>query len=674
MKSLSLILAMAVFLSIANAQHIHPGQHAILQGNSTIIGWEGDKDAAILKDNGWFFIRDGVNTLATFMISAYPAPGKFKWYPRNGYLPSFITEFEEKKCAVSIETFADKVTINKHNFVVAYSRVTIENNTKEEVSISPRASIILTPLNKSGNGKVAAGQKVHFDYAVVIDRFGNDYERPSADEIVAAGSWDSHFEHMKAHWEAKLAQIVSINTPDSELNNAYRMGFVYTLITRDGSSNYHTGEFGYDVMYNHDYLGILNTLFKIGYYDNGYEQIKIMGQGVGNYHDQYYRWSLPVSVYLQKTNDVKILDMDSGYVYKKCAEAYAKTIKDLNPTTGILNSTWDIDDDGLWTWDNESALTGFACYKYLAKLKGDKVEQKKAENAYSTLMANINKRLNEMTAQSGMNYIPASLELPNEKMPHVMKKGSSFWATPFWFGMNWDTYLAGGNYECPIFDRIDSTYQWGFSKMKNEGFAAHNIGTWVDYGNGVSSTYNAAFCISGLLSKNYRQEAIKSYQYMLENGQSAPYGFWEMFQAPDPNNSWSGKHPDVNNNWYCCPHQWGQSGATQALLDALVAEFYDGRVLIGRGYIDEWCKAGKVTEIKNYPISNNGRMNIRIEFLDKKTVQLTLNGSKPTNKVLLNLPIFENNILSVTAGKIDNQMGQVLLDSKVEKVVVKLKK
>jgi hypothetical protein len=659
---------------LAQHQHKHPGDQLIFKGNSTIMGWEGDKDAAIVKENGWFFIRDGVNSLVTFMISSYPKGGKFKWYPHSGHLPCFVTEFEERKCLVKIMNFADKVTINDRDFVITYSRVEIENPTKDSIKITPSACSILTRLNANPSGTVAAGQKVTYDYAVVIDRFGKNYDRPSGKEIAAAGTWDAHFDHMKAFWDSKVAKIVAINTPDTELNNAYRMGFIYTLISKDGDADYHTGEFGYDVMYNHDYLGILNTLFKIGYYDNAWAQIKLLGKGVGNYHDQFYRWCLPLSVYLQKTNDVEVLNVDSSFVFKKCVEAYNTTLTDINPTTGILKPTWDIDDDGLWTWDNESALTGLTCYKYVAQAKGDKEALKKAEDTYNTLLKNMNKRLVEMTNQNGINYIPASLELPNEKMPHVMKKGSSFWATPFWFGMNWDTYLAGGKYEGPLLDRIDATYDWGLNKMKNEGFDAHNIGTWVDYGGGISSVYNAAFGISGLLSKNYRQEPIKMYQYMLENGQSAPYGFWEMFQAPDSTNAWRGKHPAENSNWYSCPHQWGQAGATQALLDALVAEFYDGRLLIGRGYLNEWCKIGKVTEINNFPIRYNGRTNFKIEFIEANKVQLTISGSKPTNKISVNLPIFENNIESVSVGKMDNAQGLVTLEPTVQKVVVTLKK
>jgi hypothetical protein len=652
---------------------MHPGQHQFFRGNSTIIGWEGDKDAAILKENGWFFIRDGVDTMASFMISACPQPGRFKWYPHSGCLPCFVTEFDEKNCAVSMSTFADKVTINGRDFVIAYTRVSIHNPTDEDVEIEPKASAILTPLTAAARGVVAAGRKETFDYAVVTDRFGNDYPRPTSEEVVAAGTWDAHFEHMKAFWEGRLAKIVSIRTPDPELNNAYRLGFIYTLITRDGETDYHTGEFGYDVMYNHDYLGILTTLFKLGFYENARQQLRIVGQGVGNYHDQFYRWGLPLSVYLQKTGDLGVLSEDDGFVFKKCTEACDKTLNDIDPANGLLKPTWDIDEDGWWTWDNESALTGFACYKFVALAMGNRTEAERAQAAYDALIANINRRLLELTDQSGITYISASLEMPNEKLPAVMERGSSFWATPFWFGMNWDTFLAGGKYEGPIFDRIDATYDWGFSKMRREGFEPHNVGTWVRYGGGVSSVYNAAFCLSALLGKQHRQEAIQAYQFLLNNGQSAPYGFWEMFHAPDPNNPWNGRHPAENNNWYCCPHQWGQAGATQALLDALAAEFYDGRILVGRGYLTEWCQPGLVTEITNFPICKNGRLSLRIEFLAAKTVQLTVGGSKACGSVLFNLPCFMDNIERASAGHIDHEHGMVSLEPEVQTVTVTLR-
>jgi alpha-galactosidase len=662
-----------ILAPICTKSYAQPGNHSLYRGNSTIIGWEGDKDAAIAKENGWFFIRDGEETLATFIVSAYPEPGKFKWYPHSGYLPCFITEFQEKKCLVKIANFADKVTIDNFDFVIAYSRVTIQNPTTDSIQISPGASAVLIPLNNRISKVVDAGETVLYDYATVIDRFGNNYKKPSSEAIIAAGGWDKHFQHMKTFWESQLAKIVSINTPDEELNNAYRMGFIYTLITKDGSVHYNTGEFGYDIMYNHDYLGILTTLFKLGFYDNAHEQLKIVGQGVGNYHDQFYRWSLPLSIYLQKTGDLDVLNIEDGLIFKKCTEAFDKTLNDLDPINGILKPTWDIDDEGLWTWDNESALTGLACYKYVAQKHGNLMELKKSEAAYDALLKNINRRLIEMTTEHRIDYIPASLELPNEKLPNVMAKGSSFWATPFWFGMNWDTYLAGGHYEGPLLDRIDATYQWGFSKMKSEGFDPHNIGTWVNYGGGISSCYNAAFCISGLLSKEHRQEAIKAYQFMLEYGQSAPYGFWEMFQAPSKINVWSGTHPGLDGNWYCCPHQWGQAGATQALLDALVVEFYDGRILIGRGYLDEWCQAGKVTEINNFPIRDNRRLNIRIEFMTSTQVKLTISGADPAFKTLFSLPIFVDNIESTTTGALDNKEGTVTLVPKQKQVIVRLK-
>ncbi len=663
-------------------------KHPFFGGNITTIGWEGDKDAVMLKNNGWFWIRDSLNSTATFHISAYPGrneiieKGKVKWYPHSGYLPCFITDFYDNweefgpddQMHVKISNFADKVTIDGNNFVVVYSRVSVTNHMKTDISPFPGASANLIPLN-SPNKSIVPGGTVNYDYAIVADRFGNSYSRPSAEKIKAAGSWDLHFEHMRNHWESRLSSIVDIRTPDNELNNAYKMGFIYTLIARDGSQSYNVAEIGYDVLFNHDYLGIYHTLLKLGFYDNAYNQLKLMGEGRGPYHDHYYRWSLPLSLYLLKTGDVGILEKENGYLYNKCKEAYEITISDIVDSTGLIGRTWDIDADGMWTWDDESALTGFTTLAYVARLKGDKMMEKKAKESFNRLNTSVNRKIGEMQQQYGIDYIPASLEAPNEKIENIMKKGSSFWATPFWFGMNWNTYLAGGEYEGLLKNSVDNTFKWGLDKQAKEGFKPHNFGTWVSYGGGVASAYNSAFAISGLFSENYRQETIKSYQFLLEYGQSAPYGFWEMFHDPDPGNTWEGNHPSMTQtNWFACPHQWGQAGASQALLDALVAEFYDGRILVGRGYPDEWMKPGKITEIRNYPISNNQRMNLKIEALSENRIKLSWSGDKPVNHILFNLPQFKENIEFVSNGIIDQEENWVVVEPTQQEVVVTLGK
>lgn len=692
-KDILIILPILIFMNVSIAQEDrddrieNAAKHPFWGGNITTIGWEGDKDAAMLKDNGWFWIRDSINTIASFHISAYPGrneiieKGKVKWYPHSGYLPCFITEFDDNweefgsvdQTHVKISNFADKVTIDGNDFVIAYSRVSITNHMDTTISHDPGASANLIPLS-SPNKMIAPGETVNYDYAIVTDRFGNSYPRPSEEKIKAAGSWDAHFEHMKNYWEGRLSQIVDINTPDTELNNAYKMGFIYTLIARDGPKNYNVAEIGYDVLFNHDYLGIYFTLLKLGFYDNAYDQLKLMGEGRGPYHDHYYRWSLPLSIYLLKTGDTGILERENGYLYKKCKEAYEITVQDISDSCGFIGRTWDIDADGIWTWDDESALTGFATLAYVAKAKGDKEMEKKSNESFQLLLANVNKRITEMQEKYDINYIPASLGAPNEEIENVMKKGSSFWATPFWFGMNWDTYLAGGKYDGPLKNSVDNTFKWGLNKQAKDGFKPHNFGTWVSYGGGVASAYNSAFAISGLFTENNRQEPIKSYQFLLEYGQSAPYGFWEMFHDIDPSNTWEGNHPSVTEtNWFACPHQWGQAGATQALLDALVAEFYDGRILVGRGYIDEWIKPGEITEINNYPITNNGRMNLKIEVLDQNQVKLSWSGDLPANDILFNLPQFKDNIQSVSTGKIDQGKYWVIVKPDQKEVTVTLK-
>ena len=48
------------------------------------------------------------------------------------------------------------------------------------------------------------------------------------------------------------------------------------------------------------------------------------------------------------------------------------------------------------------------------------------------------------------------------------------------------------------------------------------------------------------------------------------------------------------------------------LLDALIAEKFDGTVIIGRGIPPEWVSGGKEIKISNFPIAKERRMGYHI--------------------------------------------------------------
>lgn len=71
------------------------------------------------------------------------------------------------------------------------------------------------------------------DYAIGADRFGGTYDYPESDKIAAQGGYDENYATMKQYWNDRLAPLTELNLPDEQLVNAYKAGFIYTLIIRD---------------------------------------------------------------------------------------------------------------------------------------------------------------------------------------------------------------------------------------------------------------------------------------------------------------------------------------------------------------------------------------------------------------------------------------------------------
>ena len=113
---------------------------------------------------------------------------------------------------------------------------------------------------------------------------------------------------------------------------------------------------------------------------------------------------------------------------------------------------------------------------------------------------------------------------------------------------------------------------------------------------------------------------------------------------------------------------------TKVLIESIVAEFYDGRVLIGRGVPNEWLSKGKTIEVSNFGISGKKRIDITIKAVSKNEISLMIGGDVPVNKIVFSLPVFIDNIAEATAGEIDNEDGSVMLSPKTRAVTVKLKK
>lgn len=627
---------------------------------AAVFGWDGDRDAAIAYDNGSFLIRDGKNIIVGFGIAHYP--GSLKWYNHSGYLPCLVTEFKSGQFYFKIMNFADKVTLGGNDYVIAYSRVSATNRGTQAGEIDPGPSASFISLN-SPDHRVNPSDTVHFDYAVAIDRFGNDYPWPADEEIKRAGGWDEHFSRMKVYWDGKLSKITQIKTPDNELNNAYKAGYIYSHIVKDGIST-HVGENGYDRVYDHDATGILATLLTIGDLTDAKPLLDVLPVGK-QYDDATWKYAWPWALYLLKTDDV---DFARAH-WATIKEAAHKISDDRQGPDGIMKMTSDIDANGYWTVDNWSGLTGLLAYRYVAGRLGETEEKAWAEAEYNDFLMKVNNKLSETIQKYRLNYIPTSMVEPNEKNRTRDPKDAN-WAASFFFGRwAWDGWLLGGEQRGPGLEMIDATYDYGFKRLKDAGLPPHTYGGYPNPDFEVYSTaYNTGYAGAALRGNKYRAEGIRDYQFMIANTQSGPFSWWENIGVPAPS-AWFGIHPGRGGG--SSPHMWGQSSATKVFLESIAAEFYDGRVLIGRGIPEEWLGKGKI-EVKNIPISRNRRLDVTIHSVSPNRVLFQFGGGLPLGDIILNLPVFLNRIQSATAGKVDKMAGTITVPANTRSVTVVL--
>ena len=380
------------------------------RGLTSSFGWEGDKHAPIAYLDGSYKLRDNANTMVTFGVM--DIPGKVKWYNAEGYLPCFISEYSKNGMDYKIENFANKHTINEQDFEIAYSRMTVTNNTEEEQRL-PGVSGQLVPLNDAAKTAktVAAGEAVVRDYAIGADRFGGDYEYPEDEVIAAQGGFDDNYAAMKEYWNNRLAPLSAIaSLPNEDLINAYKAGFIYTLIIRDdvdGQKRLHVGENGYDEMFDHDTIGIVATLLTIGDFTYAKEYLATLPAQL-QYDDAKWKYSWPYAVYLQKTDDIEFIE--SQFETIKTNTHNVDTDRDME-AGGIIKKTNAIDSNGYWLIDNWAALAGLTTYQYLCERLNEQTPDEKytaeitwAKELYSDLLECVETKQRQMREANDYPY------------------------------------------------------------------------------------------------------------------------------------------------------------------------------------------------------------------------------------------------------------------------------
>ena len=680
---LLLTISAAMHPQIASAQTPTPTP---TRNQQAVIGWDGDKDGVMEYMDGSYYVRGGRNLTVSFGI--FNNPTTLQWYNDTGYLPVLVTDFVSNSCNVKISNFGHKITTGGHDYVAIYSRVKITNGTLSPHNLCPLPAVYPDPsptpglvpltITTSKGCTVNAGQTVIYDYVIAADRFGGTYDWPTASQLAAAGSWDTNYSQMATYWNQKLGKLATIvQLPDTRLINAYKAGYIYTHIVKDGTE-LKVGEQRYeDEVFESDKAEILASLLTIGDPD-GLTYLDAFPTAFANPYQIEGKWKYPWlwAIYLAKSGNTAAVAARFDCLIRPIARQIeadrCSNDQLMHPLT-----LWVSD---YLTMDNWEALTSLASYKYISDTLACGAlctsESSWAETQYNDLLNKVNAAHKYTIDHFNLYYLPIDMYRSNDnpvlKGPagHDWRLGAkdANWACTFSFGhWAWDGYLFGANQTASIeVDMIDDTYAAGFraAAATPSPLQPHNFGAFHPEVSSYSTVYNAGYGNAALRGESYRSEGIYAYQFMLDNGQSGPFCWWESFYAPG-STPWTGTHPSapILIDTFSCPHMTGQATATKVLIDSLIALKSDGSVIIGRGVPNAWVTAGKVIEVANFPITDGNRMGFTITGVTGNKIDLDLTGAAPSGGTIFDLRAFKNNISSVTAGTPDSAAGTVTLSS-----------
>lgn len=626
----------------------------------------------------------------------------------GGYLPCLVTKFERptQQCTVWISNFGKEVFLRngKDRFVFIYSRVTVFNHSSAPQAVDPAPSVSPapgpTPIALTKNSTtVQPNEWVSHDYVLAADRFGGTYTWPNDSELVEPGNWDTNFDLMAKYWDDKLSRITNIaDLPDPELIKAYKAGYINTLIVKDGDE-LRIGEEKYEDQggFENDKVETLAALLTIGDPD-GLKYLNAFP--VGPFWIDYqaklkypWLWALYLTKYPNSDNVIRenldqiqalareIDEQDRCLTTADCSPAPRGPTpnKLIKPRYGLQVYAADprvkVPAMEYLATDNWSALTGLASYKYICeRLSNDSRcvdlakgvdEIRWAESQYLDLLDAMSAVHTETIQQFKLNYLPADMYSSNDP-PVLFGPWDANWAVMFGFGhWAWDAYLLGAPTQEGIeLGMMDPTY---ISRLQASGLECHNFGAF--YKIGYSSAYNAGYASAALRGESYRSEGIYAYQFLLKNGQSGPFSWWESFTRSTLDRTpWVGTHPDgpVSPS-FSCPHTSGQAMATKVLIDSLIALKGDGTVIIGRGIPNEWITQliteTKTIRIQNFPILNGTRIGFSLRGVPPNQIRLELEGVNPSGDTILDLQTLKNNISTTTAGTPNAFDGTITLPS-----------
>ena len=687
-------------------------------GNQTsVMGWEGNWWPTYAYPSGAFFAR-GVSTstytvafgtlpdnnaskgkticgaMYSFGVAAAagtPANGAVKWTMGSGYLPAFTTSIAQSNIAIAITNFEDQATIGGQIFGLVYSRVSVTNDGTASTAVDPAPSAGLAALTTSSN-TVAAGQTVNHDYVVAVDDFGSGQPLPTGAALTGSVStYDAAYAHMASYWNGRLASIPMITLPDlsipnsnlsnpgTELVNAYKANFVYTRIVQVGKAPF-SGANNYAAVLNHDAPGIVANRIALGDFQdarnillNARMSEKVDGSyptyGANYYKDGWWKTPWPWAIYLAKTGDTAFVKQyfdDTGSWGDSLLTLMHQVPGQLTAGNYLMSSI-DNDSNGIWVFDDYSAIIGLAAYKYVATQIGNATEATWADGQLTSLIDGTNAGVQSNQQSNGFGYLPCEVSVPMSADRCGNNGADANWASAAFYGQNaWDALLVGANLTGLLGSpaETDGLYDYGLSTLINGNPPYPSLGGYPGY----STANNTGYAQGALFGAKYRSLPLTSYAWQIATTTGGPYAWWEDDEVGPSPTPWSGSH--APGKFGACPYAWALAGQSLSLLDSIVAEglsatasgssfTYTRPLYIGRGIPDTWLATGQTISATNLTSSfststcqrSTYGVTISVGSTSPRVVTVTLCGVLPGGAIYVQLPIFDSvGVTSVTAG------------------------
>jgi hypothetical protein len=698
--------------------------------NQSAIGWQGNWYAAFAYLSGSYFARGVPTTFnqggtnycgAMYSFSAFtfglaagqsPPAQSIQWTMDSGYLPSLRTSFTRNNVAISITNFGNRTVFGGNPFVLAYTRITVTNNGTGTVTVPPGGSgpnlVRLTAVNDS----VPAGQTRTHDFVAAIDRFGANVAYPSTATLATAPNYDTAHGQLQAFWDGKISATAQpslpnlqlpntgLANPGTALRNAYRAGTAYNLLMQVGKAPFSAAN-NYDWLLNHDIPGELVARFSTGEFTDAQnllligrisEQPGFNGQGANWYWDGVWKTPWAWAIYLEKTNDTAFVSQffnDTQTQWGPSLRTMMRThLMSQLDTDGTLKTNFDNDSTGKWMLSNYSALIGLAAYKYIATRIGQTTEATWAQQTYTGLLNSLNTVIARNQSTNNFNWLPCEVNRPN-----TANRCNTFndanWAQDGWSGQNqWDTMLMGGALSGIVGDpaQLDRMYTWGYGRLSGR-VPFPSMGAF----NGFSTGYNTAYSEGGLYGTQFRDLAITSYAWQIQNTTGGPNAWWEANgSGPSANNIWAGSH--AGPQFGAVPYAWPIAHQQLALIRAVAAEgltaagsgpfTYTKPLYIGRGIPNTWIAAGQTIAVNNitssFDINTSARSTYGVSLAVTqpgagRVITVNLSGTLPGGAVLVQLPVFASStVVSVTGGTFNSTTRTVTLNAGSTQAVITL--